>query len=460
MRAGSRSGEFTQGTSRFVVGLAFIVLALGCATAPARAPAEPPVLASAAPPAAPTKRDADETAAAFLSALQGRDFAAAGALMDGAMRKGLPEDQLAAVWDSQLARLGPLGSWKIVQRASANGKDVRVALLTFERGELQALLSVDPGTQALAGLFLKPVAKPAGPAAYVNPTAFQSVDVQVGAEPFLLQGVLTVPTGAGPFPAVVLVHGSGPNDRDATVGGNKPFKDLAEGLSSRGVAVLRYHKRTFQHGDRLTKSISLDDEVVLDAAAAVKLLKARPEVDARRVFVVGHSLGALLAPEIASRSAPVAGVVLLAPPARAPWDAVVDQLKYLEVPAEKLSEVEQVVAQLKANAPDAGALLGMPAAYWRDWAARDGVGIARSLRVPLLLLRGERDYQVTSEDLALWRKGLGGVPRVDIVELPALNHLLIPGTGKPGPAEYEVPGHVDVAVIERVGAFVTATPQR
>ena len=405
--------------------------------------------------------DSDATANGLLTALKNRDFAAATAKFDSTVKTALSEEKLAAVWAVQTKRLGQLSSWAIVQRAQATGKDVRVALLKFERGELQALISIDPQTQQVAGLYFKPVPKTsAGSAPYVNASAFRSEEVSVGTKPFVLSGTLDIPTGSGPFPAAVLVHGSGPHDRDETVGANKPFKDIAEGLASRGIAVLRYDKRTFQYRDQLNTSPAIDDEVVSDAVAAVKLLKARSGVDPRRVFVVGHSLGAQLAPEIAIRTEPVAGAVLLAPPGRPPWDAVLAQMRYLGTSPEKQAEVEKSVELLKAGKLGDGKFLGAPASYWQDWASRDGVAMARKLAKPILILRGERDYQVTDEDLSTWKKGLRGVANVELVTLPGANHLFIQGTGKPGPAEYDVPGHVDAAVIEKIDAFVSGSAPR
>jgi uncharacterized protein len=405
-------------------------------------------------------RLSDGTVDVFLTALKHRDFALAASHFDATLKAALSLEQLAAVWDAQVARLGSLGSWAIVQRADADGQHVRVVLLKFEQGELQALITVSPQTQELAGLFFKPVPKSAVAASYVNPSAFRTEEVSVGSAPFVLKGTLAVPTGKGRFPAVLLVHGSGPNDRDETILANKPFKDIAEGLASRGIVVLRYDKRTFQFGRQVGKSISIDDEVVLDALAAVKLLLARPEVDAKRVYVLGHSLGALLAPEIGVRSKSVAGAILLAPPGRAPWDAVVAQMRYLEVPAERLAEVEKAAERLRAGTLGDGTLLGVPSSYWQDWASRDGVAMVKKLGKPTLVLRGERDYQVTDEDLAIWKKGLLGVAGVEMVVFPGDNHLFIQGTGKPGPAEYDVPGHVDAAVIERLVSFVARPPPR
>jgi dipeptidyl aminopeptidase/acylaminoacyl peptidase len=278
----------------------------------------------------------------------------------------------------------------------------------------------------------------------------------VGSEPFILGGTLTVPSMLDPVPAVVLVHGSGPQDRDETIGANKVFKDLAEGLASRGIAVLRYDKRTYQYGNKLGDSISVDDEATRDAIAAVGALRARPEVDPKRLFVIGHSMGALLAPEIALRSAPVAGIVLLAPPGRAPWDMVLAQAQYLGTPKKDMADLEAKVSRLKAGTLGSEKLLGAPQSYWKDLASKDGIGTAKKLQRPILILRGSRDYQVTEEDVEAWRRGLAGVPKVEALTIPDLNHLFIAGTGKPGPSEYGTPGHVDAGVIDKVAAFIAS----
>jgi len=426
----------------------FVLFGLSAATA---------ALAQSAPASAPSAQGApasEATVVSFLTALKQRDFASAASRFDATLTAALPADKLASVWDAQVGSLGKLTTWFIPQHTQVQGKDVFVVRMRLEQGELQALVAVTPETQQLAGLSFKPVPKATTVASYVRPASFQSVGVSVGSEPFVLKGTLSLPTGPGPFPAVVLVHGSGPMDRDESVGGNKPFKDIAEGLASRGVIVLRYDKRTFQYGYKLSNAISIDDEVVLDAVAAVKLLEARQDVDGRRVFVLGHSLGAQLAPEIAVRAKGVAGVILLAPPGRKPWDSLLAQMRYLEVPDDKLAEVEKAVERLKAGTLGDETLLGAPASYWNDWASRDGVAMAKKLSKPTLILRGERDYQVTEDDVATWRKGLQGLSNVEIVLLPGDNHLFVHESGKPGPAEYDVASHVDGAVIDKLAAFL------
>lgn len=370
-------------------------------------------------------------------------------------RAALTPDALLAAWQQAANPLGRWQSTELLRTSQQNGLTVLVHAVRFEKGGLETTTAVDPKTGKAEGFFIKPLA-PTAPAAYARADSFTATDVVVGSAPFELPGTLTIPRSKGPFPAVVLVHGSGPHDRDESIAANRPFKDLAEGLSSRGVMVLRYDKRTLTHGKALVgKAITLDDEVIVDALAAVDLLAARKDVG--KIFVVGHSLGALLAPEIGSRSKAVAGVVLLAPPARKPWDVIPQQLRYVGAPAAKVVEVEKAFAAIKAGDASGGPVLGAPAAYWLEWAKKDGVAVAKKLGKPVLVLRGARDYQVNEEDFAAWKSGLAGVPNAAVMSIDKANHLFIEGEGKSVPGEYAQPGHVSVEVITRVAAFVTAS---
>ena len=418
-------------------------------------------VASAADTTAPSgSTDAGRIADALFTALQRQDYAAAFGMFDEKMKLAVPLEKLKAIWNQQLTMLGNFQSWEGHPGTPVQGFDLTLASLTFEGGQLRAAVYSDPSSRLVTGFYLKPAGVPGAPApAYVDTTKFRSVQVTVGSSPFVLGGTLTVPTGRGPFPAVVLVHGSGPQDRDETIGANKVFKDLAEGLASRGIEVLRYEKRTRQYPAQMVGHATIEEEVMIDALAAASVLRARPEVDHDRVFVLGHSLGALLAPEIAVRSGGIAGVVLLAPPGRPPWDIVLQQMRYLGTPEADVAEAERKVALLKQGKLGDEPFMNAPQSYWQDWAGRDGVAMAKKLKRPILILRGDRDYQVAVEDLDTWKKGLAGTPHVEFVALPGLNHLFILGSGKPGPAEYDVPGHVEPVVIEKIAAFTAPTPR-
>lgn len=394
-------------------------------------------------------------AAGMIDDLRAGHAAEAHARLGATARAAITPDALLVAWQQAASPLGDWQSTELLRTAQQHGLTVLVHAVRFEKGSIETTTAVDPKSGMAEGFFLKPLA-PVATAPYVKADSFTSSEVVVGSAPFQLPGTLTLPRGKGPFPGVVLVHGSGPHDRDESIGGNRVFKDLAEGLSSRGVMVVRYDKRTLTHGKTLLgKPITLDDEVITDALLAVELLAARKDVG--KIFVVGHSLGALLAPEIASRSKAVAGVVLLAPPSRKPWEVIPQQLRYVGAPAEKVAEVERLFVAIKAGDGSGGNVLGAPAAYWIDWGKKDGIAVTKKLGKPVLVLRGARDYQVNEEDFAAWKSGLVGVPNTAVMSIEKANHLFIDGEGKSMPAEYAQPGHVSADVITRVAAFVTAS---
>lgn len=291
-----------------------------------------------------------------------------------------------------------------------------------------------------------------------------SVSSAVGALP----AVLTIPQGAAskPVPAAVMLSGSGPNDRDETIGPNKPFRDLARGLADRGVATLRYDKRTVVIKDPALAS-TLRDEYVVDALEALKVLRAAPGVDPARIFVIGHSLGALAAPVVAKEAEGVRGIVLLAGPARPADELLVDQIGYqakiagqdaAAIEAQR-KEISGALAKIKDPANnDAAPFLGAPAAYWRDLLRYDLTALLRDGKLPVLVLQGEKDIQVRPDlDFELLRQRLGDAGgRITYRSFPGLNHLFIPVEGISTGAEYGAPGRVDPAVATAISDWLKA----
>jgi dienelactone hydrolase len=412
----------------------------------------------------PANASTDSRVDELFTALRDRRFSTATEHFDSTMKRGLSADQLQTVWLQIVGTEGNLEQWKIIQRGQMAGINVVGVELTFEHGKLLSTVSVRPQTDEIAGLYFKPLTtepgaslSPATSPPYADAVKFSSESVTVGENPWKLPGILTIPNGSGPFPAIVLLAGSGPQDRDETIGPNHIFKDLAEGLSTRGIVVLRYDKRSYAYRTTMNpQKITVEEEVIHDGVEAVRLLRARRDVERDRIFVVGHSLGGMLAPEVAKKAWPVAGIVLLAPAGRKLPAMVVQQIRYVgQASPEQLALIERQADEISAHKmPPAQYWLGAPASYYYDLDARDEVALARSLDVPILILRGSRDYQVIDEDIRIWQNGLKGDAKVQVDTFPSLNHLFIAGAGKPGPAEYDTPGHVDVAVIGTIASFI------
>jgi len=339
--------------------------------------------------------------------------------------------------------------------------------VTFEHGALAVVVSTT-ATGDLTGIQLAPAgaAEPTAawePPSYVEPDHFDEQEVTLGSGSLAVSGTLSVPHEAGPLPALVLLPGSGPLDRDETIGRNKPFKDLAWGLATRGVAVLRFDKVTYSHPVEVKQvaNFTVVDEYTPAALAAIELLRQHPVIDAQRVFLLGHSLGGTVAPRIAVSEPSIAGLVLLAGGSDPLHWSIVRQVRYLAsldpktasawAPAiEEMSERARRVdsPDLSASTPADGLPFAIPVPYWLDLRSYDPVATAATLVRPLLILQGGRDYQVTvDEDLARWRSGLSSRSEVEIRVYPSDNHMFLPGSGPSTAAEYEPAQHLDAAVV-------------
>ena len=346
----------------------------------------------------------------------------------------------------------------------------------FERAILDVHVTVNPAN-LVGGLAIRPATQSVTYATpeYASPATDQETDVTVGTGRWALPGTLTVPVGSGPVPAVVLVHESGPGDRDATVGQIKQFKDLAIGLGSRKIAVLRYDKRTRVHAN-LMRDLpvrTVKDETIDDALAGVQLLRSTPRVDPDRIFVLGHSLGGMLVPRIAASGSSVAGFIVMAGAARPIERALIEQSRYLAMVDGTVSAVEQaqidqferlaaqVVALGVADTSKPDLIFGAPASYWLDLRGYDPPAAAARVQQPMLVLQGERDYQLTMEEFNRWKSAVASRPDVSFRSYPSLNHLFVAGTGISLPADYNRPGHVSADVVQDIASWImNVSPRR
>jgi pimeloyl-ACP methyl ester carboxylesterase len=387
----------------------------------------------------------------FIELIQKADFAGAAALTSPAVPTGtFSATRLQDLWRAVGVQAGALRSYRIGQIRSQDSLHFVDFAATFERAGMVMRVVLDNGAK-VAGFGFLP-APTAGAASALPPYADTSRvterQVSFGKPDWKVEGTLTLPRSATRAPVLVLVHGSGPNDRDETLGPNKPFRDIAFGLAARGVAVFRYDKRTMVHGARITSpSITLEDEVLDDALLAVAEMRRQPGVDSNRVFVLGHSLGGFLTPEISKRDGRLAGIVLAAAPARPFADVLASQLSYIDslarasgdsIPASLQRARLQLDTLRTSRMPDSVIVIGVPASYWYSLDRLDPRRVVREQRSRVLVLQGGRDYQSTMEDFRLWQAAFTGTGMATFKAYPNLNHLFIAGSGRATPREYQL----------------------
>ena len=260
---------------------------------------------------------------------------------------------------------------------------------------------------------------------------------------FPLKGLLTLPEGSGPFPAVVLVHGSGSSNMDEKVGKLTPFRDLAEGLAARGIACIRYDKRSYAHGLKMVLDkkhpITVREETIEDALLAARLLRADRRIDPDRVFLAGHSMGGMLAPRIECKGGNFRGLILLAGSPRRMEEILLEQTREItaslsgfaqKIAGKQLAQLEQTFRGLydltdeEAKRKKVGN--GTTLYYFKEMGQPTVAQLLEKTAKPMLILQGEKDFQVKADvDFALYKKLLAGRDNVTFRLFPGLNHAFV-----------------------------------
>ncbi len=426
------------------------------------------------PPSGSGSGKATAAAAQIVGSLVVGNYPGALKPLDESIRSAISPEQLQSAWEGVTRQLGHFKRQVGVRTENASSIEMVYVTCQFERGVMDVKVAVN-AAGAVSGFWFVPTEPPhdTGSASEHAPSGLREREVTVGESPWTLPGTLTLPSGPGPFPTVVLVHGSGPHDRDESIGLNRPFRDLAWGLAARGVAVLRYEKRTKARVAELIKlkdTLTVKEETVDDALAAVALLRRTPEISSRQIVVLGHSLGGMLIPRIGVRDPGIAGLIVMAGTTRSMEDVILSQMKYLasldgtasELKQAQLDKIAQQVALVKSpslsrDTPAEQLPFGVAAAYWLDLRDYHPAEEAAKLAQPILILQGQRDYQVTMEDYAGWEETLRKRPSVTFNLYPNLNHLFMTGAGKSGPADYAGAGHVAETVIDDIARWVKTT---
>lgn len=291
-----------------------------------------------------------------------------------------------------------------------------------------------------------------------------------------LKGILTLPSHtAEPMPAVVLVHGSGPSNRDEKVGRLTPFKDLAEGLAEHGIASTRYDKRTYAHGLKLwmdrSKCITVREETIEDAILATELLRNDSRIDGTKIFILGHSMGGMLAPRIDAEGGRYRGLILMAGSPRRLEEIMREQveesLQQMRGLTKKLvkksmgrilNRLEGMYEQSEEEARKIKIGGGMTLYYFKEMGERPVSQYLEKMDKPMLILQGEKDFQVKKDiDFAAYQELLQDRKNVTFRLYANLNHAFVEsvyGSILKAGKEYRVKQHIRETVIRDIAEWI------
>lgn len=344
----------------------------------------------------------------YLTALMsGENQDALYAQLDAAMQAALPRNAFDLLWPQLQEQCGAFhGYYGQIQVSEVSGYTVLAQVLDMAFTDLLCTMSLDD-QDAIAGLYFTVYEIPQETAAM--PAKVIEETVSVGESPWKLPGTLLVPESDQPVPAVVLVHGSGATNRDEHVYAVRPFRDIANALSAQGIAVLRYDKRTYVYANELYtgarfRMLTVEEEVIQDAIYAGQLLAQDSRIDPNQIYILGHSLGAMLAPRIVSESGDLfCGMIL----------ACGTNRSFLEVLLRQAQDADYITEKQRAQLLEDGeAIYGMSEEdtkkakfneiyayyYWEMLQHPTAAELLSELRRPTLIINGSRDIQVTQEE--------------------------------------------------------------
>lgn len=375
-------------------------------------------------------------------------------------------ENLKGLWENIVKNLGEPVTLEAVQTKTEGDFFVVTVEGVFEDGK-QNFTIVFNKAENVVGFYMPPNKLEYSKPFYVDTALFVEETQYLKSGTHQLAAIITKPKGATNFPMVVLVHGTGPSDMDGTVGPNKPLKDIADGLAVKGIGSVRYVKRTVIYPNEFEKAFTVKEEVLDDAVAAVALAKTVKGADVKSIFVLGHSLGGMLAPRIATLAPDIKGIIMAAAPARQLTDIIKDQNKYIvggmkdttgtlvKVLENALIEAEKSrITKLGTTMKPDSIIMGLPAAYWVDLNNYNQVETAKKLTKRMYIIQGGNDFQVPDTDYELWKSGLAGKTGVTFKHYGEINHLLSPQMEKGDASQYQKMANVSEQLVKELAIWI------
>ncbi len=373
-------------------------------------------------------------------------------MCDDNVRSSVDAGQLSSLWkgiESQMGLYVSNSAWYGLDGVPG-GKWCNIS---FENGKA-ALVLVYGLDGRIAGLRIAPaLPEPSESPSdiYALADGWKERDTVLCSGKYRLPAALTMPElEPKDLPVLILVHGSGPNGMDEAVGANRLFKEIAAALSHKGIAVLRYDKRTFAYGNGAFEDPGLptiEEECTDDALSAAAFAES---MGFDKIFIAGHSLGAGMAPFIAASDSKglIDGIIMLAAPALTMREAFERQLSAVAA----YNTPEDIESLRKA-------FDSLPRSYIDgvDYDKQATISSLCAKGLPMLFLQGGRDYQVPAEEIRIWEAWVdeaGGNANARFISYPGLNHIFHKGEGEPSPAEYAVQGKIPGEVLDDIAGFL------
>lgn len=376
------------------------------------------------------------------------------------IKNKLTDTQLKDGW-KQTA--GTIGKFKQVHstdfKATPTSAQV-IVTLEFEKRGLTVSFTYDKNNK-ISGLWLNYATLATN---LTNNTTLQEHAIEVPSDKISLTGILTLPKQEELKYVAIFVHGSGSSDYDQTIKDNKPFKDIAHDLAKKGIGTIRYNKRFFQNPGLAGSNYTVEDEVLTDVKAAIQFAKSEARLEGKPIIIIGHSFGGMLAPKISKDNQEVKAIVSLAGSPRKLEDIIYDQQKAVidkegsklgSSPEKLLSTLKEEIQKIKnLKEDDNSSIMNISASYWRSLNKIDTPSIVKEINIPILVMQGSADFQVTKTDYNAWKTVLKGKKNVTFKLYNNLNHLFMKTNGKTDITEYDKKGTVDKTVTNDLANWI------
>lgn len=382
------------------------------------------------------------------------------------LKTQLPQETLAEQWNSAAATARVYSGNQTEQFLLRDGKAEVLVTSVHSRYNLQTSFTfLDENTVDALSIDVAPLN-----VAPESSDFWEEFPITVGYDAQKpLNGMLTLPKNVESPSVAILVQGSGANGMDSLIGtaNNRPFADLAHGLAERGIAVIRYDKRSYTYPQDVA---DVETEYLRDVKAAVRFALEDSRVNGKSLYLIGHSQGGMLAPIFAKENPEIQGIASLGGTLLRLEDKVLEQTKIMmeqntELTQEqKNTEIARVKAEadiIKSLTPEStedrnALLLNYPVSYWISLNAINPEAIAKELSIPILILQGDNDFQVTYEnDFLYWQQVLSGKENVQFQHYAGLSHVFMPGSRErfDGSA-YNAPATMDTQVIQDIANWI------